>query len=128
MMLFAVKPSFRLPSGPVRNDEQQPVHHLAPILARSRDSRMISSTFPPIHFAMLPLRCVRLRCSRPSFHMNFPLYHALYYSSHPPSLIVWPKKESLRRTTNPRRPPSFLVAFNSVKKYFGLYGALSPTD
>ena len=47
--------------------------------------------------------------------MQLPLYHTLYYSPHPPSLIVWPKKERLRRITNSSRHPSCLVVFNSLK-------------
>ena len=51
----------------------------------------------------------------PLFPMYVPLDHTLYYSSHPPSLIVWPEKKSFRRTTNPCRHLSCLVVFSSVK-------------
>ena len=36
--------------------------------------------------------------------MLFHLNHTRYNNSHPPSLIVWSKKEILRRTTHPSRP------------------------
>ena len=66
-----------------------------------------------------------------SSHCSFPCAslccHTIYYSSHPPSPIVWPKKESLWRTTNPSRPLA-VRWYSALSKYFGLYGALSPTD
>ena len=68
---------------------------------------------------MLQLCGVMLDLGAYVFHavvtMHFSLYHTLPYSSHPQSLIVWPKKESLSRTTNPSRPPSCLKVFSSVK-------------
>ena len=42
----------------------------------------------------------RLRSSTPSLPTHFP-WITHFTSSHPPSLIVCPKNESLRRTTNP---------------------------
>ena len=48
---------------------------------------------------------------RPRFPLTFP-WITHFTSSHPPSLIVCPKKESLRRTTNPR---SCLVVLSSVR-------------
>ena len=53
----------------------------------SHESRMIPSTFSTIHFAMFPLRGVILgpMSSTPSFPINSPLHHTLYYNSHPPS-------------------------------------------
>ena len=71
---------------------------------------MIYSILPPIHFVMLLLYDVfGLLCLR--FPLTFP-WITQFTSSHQPSLIVCPKKESLRRTTNTR---SCLVVLSSVR-------------
>ena len=101
--------------GPVRNDDQPPMQHLAPIFPIYSAIPLVPHDF--FHIFTHPF-CdvasawclIRLRSSTPSFPMHFPLYHTLFHSSHPPSLIMWPKKESLRRTI-----PSCLVVFSSVK-------------
>ena len=55
---------------------------------------------------------IRLR----SFHAVVShALHSVSHTSHPSSLIVWPKMESLQRTTNPSIPLSCLVVFSSVK-------------
>ena len=54
--------------GPIRSDDQPLVPHVAPLLhlRRSRESRVISSTLPAIHFVILPIHDVlvlpRRRC------------------------------------------------------------------
>ena len=97
-------------------DDQPPMQHLAPIFPsycaiprRVPHGFFHTSTHP---FAMLPLRGVILELGLPS--RRFPCT-SLYITHFTPSLIVWPKNESLRRTTNPSRHPSCLVVFNSVK-------------
>ena len=91
-------------------------------LARSRETRMTVSMFPPIHFPMLPL-CDVFGLPRLRFPLTFP-WITHFTSSHPPSRIVCPKKESLRHTTNPR---SCLVVLSSLRylEYFVLYPARS---
>ncbi len=77
MMLLALQLSRLLLPRPVRNDDQPPIHHLAPIstsMARSRESRIISSTFSPIHNAMLSLGGAMLGLALT--RRRFSLYHS----------------------------------------------------
>ena len=78
--------------------------------ARSRVSLVIRSMLSDIHFVMLLLYVV-FGLPRLRFPLTFP-WITHFTSSHPPSLMACPKKESLRRTTNPR---SCLVVLSSVR-------------
>ena len=75
--------------------------------ARSRVSLVIRSMFAYIHFVMLVLYDV-FGLPRLRFPLTFP-WITYFTSSHPPCLIVCPKKESMRYTTTPR---SCLVVLN----------------
>ena len=88
--------SFAVPS--CRNDDQPPLQYLAPIFPSSPIPR-VSRDFG------LP-RC-RFPCN------SFCIAH--FTSSQAPSLVVWLKKESLRRT-------QIRVAIWWCSEYFGLYG------
>ena len=57
--------------GPARSDDQPRIRTDLLHVARSRESRVISSIRPLIHFVMLPIHGV----FTPSLPMNFPLYH-----------------------------------------------------
>ena len=94
--------------GPIRSGDQPPVQHIVQIVSIQRESRVICSLLPTIHFVML-LLCDVLGFPRRRVPLTFPcITH--FTGSHPPSLIAWPKKESLRRATNPR---SCLVVLSS---------------
>ena len=78
--------------------------------ARSSVSLVVRSVLTDVHFVMLLLYDV-FGLPRLRFPLTFP-WITHFTSSHPPSLMVCPKKESLRRTTNPR---SCLVVPSSVR-------------
>ena len=78
--------------------------------ARYCVSLVICSMISDIHSVMLLLYDV-IGLPRLRFPLTFP-WITHFTSSHPPSLIVYPKKESLRRTKNPR---SCLVVLSSVR-------------
>ncbi len=110
---------------PDRND-QPPMQHLAPIsliIARSRESRVISSICSPIHFAMLPLRGVILDVGIPP--RRFPstflcITHLIYIARR-----LWLCGQRMRACG---APPIAVWWCSALSKYFGMYGALSPTD
>ena len=104
--------------SPVRNDGPPPMQHLtpiSPIIARSRESRVISSIFSPIHFAMVPLHAwchIRRRYSTPSFPKHFPLYHTLYIAR---TRRLWSCGQRRRACGAQQTTYSCLVVFSCVK-------------
>ena len=104
--------SFTVPSGVMIS---RPCHtYIVSIFSIQRDQcflrDLIRSVLSDVHFVMLLLYDV-FGLPRLRFPLTFP-WITHFTSSHPPSLMVCPKKESLRRTTNPR---SCLVVPTSVR-------------
>ena len=91
---------FLLPD-PIRSDDHPPVSHIAHIFSTQRDPAIFVPS--AIHFVNTVILLLHDDLCLPSlrFPFTFP-WIAHFTSSHPPSVIVWPKKESLRRTTIPR--------------------------
>ena len=85
--------------GPIKSDDQPPVPHIVSIFSIQRDL-VIRPVLSDIYFVMLLLYEV-FGLPRLRFPLTFP-WITHFTSSHPPSLMVCPKKERLRRTTNPR--------------------------
>ena len=124
-MLLHGRLSFRKPVLP--SPSSGLVHRafpISPIIARPRESRVISSIFSPIHFAMLPLRCVILDVDipPPSFHKHFPLYHTLHIAR---TCRLWLCGQR-RRACGAQQTPYIAVWWcSALSKYFGIYRVLS---
>ena len=108
-LITAVSTSHFFLRGPIRSDDQPPVPHVAPIFSIYRESRVIRSMLSSIQFILRVATVGCVMSSTSSLPTHVP--HITHFSSsHPPSLIVCPRKESWRHTTYPR---SCLVVLSS---------------
>ena len=85
---------------PITNNDQPAAHHFIQIVSNHCDpkSPVIGSILRRIHFELLLLDEVFI-LPRLRFPLTFP-WITHFTSSHPPSLIGCPKKDSLRRSAN----------------------------